>query len=529
MTRARISSQGHTNPVRDTTPAWSPDGQVAHLRHPARPQAVRLRHQHIAVSPPLRRGKVLTLAFDRMSITRAFRLTANPFYFHCRTTTAPKTSAESPLLAARSPAPLAAVSWSTTTRSRQPVNLGRPRSPPFDRPTSSSLSPPLPRWKTYANHPHQRRFHEPAQAYPRRVRPFQKQGRHDHLRFPLQPLDYVPGKKYPTSFARTAVPSGLTMPSSPISAQLYAPMLRRPFSNPRGSAGSAKSTPKPSTLIGATRTFRMTWRWSITPSSRESPTRKSSGSAAGPYGGISTDFIIAQTNRFKAAISGAGSALFISSYATTNIRKTTKPSWAILGEQSAWEKISPFYRVTNITTPTLSWAANRFGTFPILGGEQMFQALKRLGRTTESSCIPANTTNSKRPLTSRTASSATSRGIAHYVKGDPCLRVRTCRTEIRKGGMMRSPLDYRHRVSHVALLPLCIRANQFHRRHRFRCARPESHRLLKSLLALTPPPASPSSFVNGQSPGKILALVSGAAWHPNTPPSSPSKKLINRS
>src|SRR5205823_11289829 len=32
------------------------------------------------------------------------------------------------------------------------------------------------------------------------------------------------------------------------------------------------------------------------------------------YGGISTDFIIAQTNRFKAVISGAGAGLFVSFY-----------------------------------------------------------------------------------------------------------------------------------------------------------------------------------------------------------------------
>ena len=32
------------------------------------------------------------------------------------------------------------------------------------------------------------------------------------------------------------------------------------------------------------------------------------------YGGISTDFIIAQTTRFKAAISGAGSAFFAALY-----------------------------------------------------------------------------------------------------------------------------------------------------------------------------------------------------------------------
>jgi len=50
--------------------------------------------------------------------------------------------------------------------------------------------------------------------------------------------------------------------------------------------------------------------------------------------------------------------------------------------KATWDKISPFYRIANITTPTLSWRRHRLER-SIIGSEQMYQALKSLGRTAE--------------------------------------------------------------------------------------------------------------------------------------------------
>lgn len=115
------------------------------------------------------------------------------------------------------------------------------------------------------------------------------------------------------------------------------------------------------------------------------------------YGGISTDFIIAQTNRFKAAISGAGSALFVSMYGHDQYQLDYGAELGRPWEsKTVWERVSPFYRVNNITTPTLFMGGEIDSNVPILGGEQMYQALK-LGPDHRTCCLPGEYHEFKTP------------------------------------------------------------------------------------------------------------------------------------
>ena len=102
------------------------------------------------------------------------------------------------------------------------------------------------------------------------------------------------------------------------------------------------------------------------------------------YGGISTDFIIAQTTRFKAAISGAGAAEFVSLYGHDQYQRDYETElglpWAT---PAVWDHVSWFRNVAKVTTPTLLMGGNIDVNVPVLGGEQMYQALKRLGVPTE--------------------------------------------------------------------------------------------------------------------------------------------------
>jgi hypothetical protein len=111
------------------------------------------------------------------------------------------------------------------------------------------------------------------------------------------------------------------------------------------------------------------------------------------YGGISTDFIIAQTTRFKGAISGAGVALVSSFYGHDHYQRDYETELGYPWEhQALWDKISPFYRVKSITTPTLFMGGEIDSNVPILGSEQMYEAMKALGRATELVVYRANTT-----------------------------------------------------------------------------------------------------------------------------------------
>ncbi len=103
------------------------------------------------------------------------------------------------------------------------------------------------------------------------------------------------------------------------------------------------------------------------------------------YGGILTDYTTATTTRFKAAISGAGSALQSSMYGVDEYvyQYDTEigPPWK---SQDLWIKLSyPFYHADRITTPTLYMGGDKDFNVPVVGGEQMYQALRTLNVPTQ--------------------------------------------------------------------------------------------------------------------------------------------------
>ncbi len=103
------------------------------------------------------------------------------------------------------------------------------------------------------------------------------------------------------------------------------------------------------------------------------------------YGGILTNYTIATDGRFKAAISGAGSSNQISMYGTdmyiTQYEKELGPPWT---SQELWVKLSyPFFHADRIRTPTLFMGGEKDSNVPLLGSEQMYQALRSLGVDTQ--------------------------------------------------------------------------------------------------------------------------------------------------
>ena len=99
------------------------------------------------------------------------------------------------------------------------------------------------------------------------------------------------------------------------------------------------------------------------------------------YGGILTDYTIATDTRFKAAASGAGSALQLSMYGVdqyvTQYETELGAPWKNIDK---WIKISyPFFHVDRIKTPTLFMASQMDFNVPSAGAEQMYQALRSVG------------------------------------------------------------------------------------------------------------------------------------------------------
>jgi dipeptidyl aminopeptidase/acylaminoacyl peptidase len=99
------------------------------------------------------------------------------------------------------------------------------------------------------------------------------------------------------------------------------------------------------------------------------------------YGGILTDYTIATSTRFKAAISGAGSgnqtAMYGADQYIVQYNAEIGPAWR---NPSLWLKVSyPFFHADRIHTPTLFLGGDKDFNVPIAGGEQMYQALRTLG------------------------------------------------------------------------------------------------------------------------------------------------------
>jgi dipeptidyl aminopeptidase/acylaminoacyl peptidase len=117
------------------------------------------------------------------------------------------------------------------------------------------------------------------------------------------------------------------------------------------------------------------------------------------YGGILTDYTIASDPRFKAAISGAGSALQLSMYGvdqyTIQYDNELGPPWR---NPEAWMKVSyPFFKADRIHTPTLFMGGDKDFNVPLVGGEQMYQALRSLGVPTELVIYPGEFHGFTRP------------------------------------------------------------------------------------------------------------------------------------
>jgi dipeptidyl aminopeptidase/acylaminoacyl peptidase len=117
------------------------------------------------------------------------------------------------------------------------------------------------------------------------------------------------------------------------------------------------------------------------------------------YGGLLTDYTIASDSRFKAAISGAGSANQISMYGSdqyvVQYDNEVGPPWRKLED---WLKLSyPFFKADSIHTPTLFLGGDKDFNVPIIGGEQMYQALRSMNVPTQLVVYPGECHAFSRP------------------------------------------------------------------------------------------------------------------------------------
>lgn len=104
------------------------------------------------------------------------------------------------------------------------------------------------------------------------------------------------------------------------------------------------------------------------------------------WGGFLTNHVITKTDRYKAAISGASETLVVANYGHDEWQRlwAEEPGLPWLeGNRELWDKVSPFYSLDKVTTPTLVVGGENDWNMPILNSEQLYLVLRRRGVPTQ--------------------------------------------------------------------------------------------------------------------------------------------------
>jgi Dipeptidyl aminopeptidases/acylaminoacyl-peptidases len=105
------------------------------------------------------------------------------------------------------------------------------------------------------------------------------------------------------------------------------------------------------------------------------------GIAGWSYGGYMTMWAVTQTNRFKAAVAGAGIVNWQSYYGQNRIDHWMLPFFgaSVYDDPEVYARSSPITHIRNVKTPTLVLHGDRDSEVPTPQGYEFWHALKTLG------------------------------------------------------------------------------------------------------------------------------------------------------
>jgi len=421
-------TQVTTNPGIDMSPTWSPDGKSIAYVTMIDPKLFDYATHHLAISPATGGpAKVLTLSLDRMVTNPHFSTDGKFIYFiadrdaalvlktiHLETGGIADAAAVPNMSSAQYSGSRTVNGYSLSSG---PVPSVVAQIATIDRPDELFIIEGN-QYKQLT-HVNDALFSQLKLSHGEYVRFKSKDGT-PVSGYLYKPLNYTPGQKYPTLLIPHGGPVWAYYAEFSHLAQLYAANgYAVLFPNPRGSTGYGQDFCKAIFADWGNKDFQDDMAMVDYAIEQGIADPDKLGVGGWSYGGISTDFIITQTTRFKAAISGAGAAEFSSLYGHDQYQKDYETELGFPWEnQAAWAKVSPFRNVAKVTTPTLFMGGNIDWNVPILGGEQMYQALKRLGRTTELVVYPDEYHEFSLPSHIQDRLERDLAWYAHFVKAD---------------------------------------------------------------------------------------------------------------
>ena len=235
----------------------------------------------------------------------------------------------------------------------------------------------------------------------------------------VKPPDYSAGKRYPALLRPHGGPVWAWYAEFQFDAQLFAAngyVVIMP--NPRGSSGYGQKFSEAIFGDWGDKDFEdeMASVDYLLAQGFADPDRVGVGGWS--YGGIMTNYCITKSNRFKAAITGASETLYIADYGHDEYQRDWELELGLPWEKrQIYEKLSPFNSVEKITAATLIMGGNIDWNVPVNNSEQLYQAMRRLGKTTELVVYPGEYHEFHVPSHIKDRYERYLAWYAHYLKG----------------------------------------------------------------------------------------------------------------
>lgn len=206
----------------------------------------------------------------------------------------------------------------------------------------------------------------------------------------IAPPSVEPGKRYPLVVEVHGGPAYAHYPLFPASQESFdAALASRGYyvfkPNPRGSYGQSEAFTRANVKDFGYGDMRdvLSGLDAVEKIAPIDPDRV--GITGWSYGGYMTMWALTQTNRFKAAVAGAGLSNWQSYYGTNNIDTWMLPYFgsSVYDDPKVYERSSPMTFIKNVRAPTLIVGGDRDAEVPITQSYEYWNALRRNGVKTE--------------------------------------------------------------------------------------------------------------------------------------------------
>ena len=205
----------------------------------------------------------------------------------------------------------------------------------------------------------------------------------------LYPRDFDPNKKYPLVVRVHGGPGAAVLSEWPGASDYYSPLAGAGYfvlqPNPRGSFGQGEAFTRANVKDFGNGDFKDIMA-GVDEAIKVAPIDPNRlGICGWSYGGYMTMWAVTQTNRFKAAMAGAGLSNWQSYYGENLIDQWMIPFFgkSVYDDPEVYAKSSPINFIKKVKTPTLILVGDSDGEVPAPQSYEFWHALKTLGVETQ--------------------------------------------------------------------------------------------------------------------------------------------------